>query len=212
MSFEISLLHLDFLIRNRSYAEALSKIESLAKILKEHNADVYHRVQILTLKAIVLDKCGTPERGFSIAIRAASTAWRARILPALWFAMAAVANIVIHLQEFEAAKNILASIMPQVLECEDAARSAQVYSLLVDAHVGMAGMAKPDTLKRKEQLTKALEMLDCAFTGMYREDVLRSLADFPDRILSYRGHFRPVRDDGQESNTDASGWRQCSCQ
>ena len=175
ISFEIHLLHIDFLIRNRSYAETLSKIECLAKTLKEQNADVYHRVQLLTLKALVLGQCGKPEKGFSIAIRAASTAWRARILPALWFAMAAVANIVIHLREFEAAQKILAAIMPQVLECEDAARSAQVYSLLVDAHVGMAGLAKPDTPQRKEQLTSALEMLDCAFSGMSLTNLLTHL-------------------------------------
>lgn len=126
----------------------------------------------MTLKARILDKCGRPEKGFSIAVRAATIAHRAKLLPALWDAVGAVSNVLISLKEFAAAGKMLDSIMPQVLECEDCDLAARTYSLLVDAQMGQAGQAKPETPKRKEHLTKALEFIDGAFAEFSRiEDI-----------------------------------------
>jgi len=41
--------------------------------------------------------------------------------------------------------------------------NAQLYSFLVDAHMGMAGQAESGSLKRTENLTKCLEFLDRSF-------------------------------------------------
>jgi len=86
----------------------------------------------------------------------------------LWDAIGPVSNILISLREFAAAGKMLDSIMPQVLECEDCDLAARTYSLLVDAQMGQAGQANPETPKRKEHLTKALEFIDGAFAEFSR--------------------------------------------
>ena len=127
---------------------------------------------MMTLKARIYEKAGIPQKGFSVALRAASLAHRAMLLPALWEAVGAVCAILISLKEFSAAARLLESIMPQTLECEDCILSAQTFSLLADAHMGMAGQAKAETLPRKEQLTKALDNIGRSFDEFSRiEDV-----------------------------------------
>lgn len=138
-------------------------LERLAIKLIDEELDVYQRIKLMTLKARIYDKAGIPQKGFSVALRAASLAHRARLLPALWEAVGAVSAILISLKEFNAAAKLLESIMPQVLECEDCSLSAQTFSFLADAHMGMAGEARAETLQRKEQLTKALDNIDGSF-------------------------------------------------
>ncbi|EHK96016.1 putative Anaphase-promoting complex subunit 5 [Glarea lozoyensis 74030] len=91
-------------------------------------------------------------------------AWRARLIPALWMAMGAIANILTSLSEFHAASSILIAIIPRALECENCAMSAQLYSFLVDAYMGLAGQAEPGSVQRKQNLTHALEYIDRAFS------------------------------------------------
>jgi anaphase-promoting complex subunit 5 len=164
LTFELNRLQIDAMMRGGDYQGALTKIESLAAEQKEDGEDIYFRVKLLIMKAVLFDKCGRPQKGFSIAVRAAAIAWRARLLSALWQAMGAIANILTSLEEFEASSQILASIMPRALECEDCALNAQLYSFFVDAHMGMAGLAERESLKRTENLTKALDFIDRAFT------------------------------------------------
>ena len=105
---------MELLVRQGSLAEALSMVEEIAASLEDQHGDVYHRVRVLILKANLLDKIGRPHKGFSIAVRAASIAWRARLLPSLWHAMQAIAVILVHLRESDAAVRVLTSIIPQV--------------------------------------------------------------------------------------------------
>ncbi|KAI9748998.1 MAG: hypothetical protein M4579_007049 [Chaenotheca gracillima] len=171
--FEFEVLYIDYLTRRASYAEALSHLETLASSLKDEDRDIYLRVRLLTLKTFLLDKCGFAPKGFSIAVRAASIAWRARLMPVLWEALCAVSVVLIQLKEFEAAAKVLNAIMPQylktdygalkILECEDVSLSALAYSLLVDAHMGQAGEAEAESPRRIERLTRASELTDCAF-------------------------------------------------
>jgi anaphase-promoting complex subunit 5 len=164
LSFELNKLHIDAMIRRGNYSKALERIEELATEVKEEGDDIFFRVKLLIMKAFLFNKCGRPQRGFSIAVRAASTAWRARLLPSLWQAMGALANILLSLREFEPASQILASILPRALECEESAFSALLFSFLVDSHMGMAGEAESESRKRTEHLTKALEFIDRAFS------------------------------------------------
>lgn len=163
LTFELNRLHIDAMMRGGDFQGALTKIETLAAEQKESGEDIYLRVKLLIMKALLFDKCGRPQKGFSIAVRAAAIAWRARLLSSLWQAMGAVANILTSLEEFEASSQVLASIIPRALECEDCALNAQLYSFLVDAHMGMAGMAERESLKWAGNLTKALEFIDLAF-------------------------------------------------
>jgi len=161
--FETNILHIDYLIRRADYSKALAKIEQMSAAMKEDGDDINLRIKLLTMKALLQDKAGRPQRGFSVAVRAASIAWRAHLIPALWAAMGAVANILTSLSEFHASSQILLSIIPRALECESCSLNAQLYSFLVDAHMGMAGQAESGSLKRTENLTKCLEFLDRSF-------------------------------------------------
>lgn len=166
------MLEMDLLIRRGDYSKAMEMLEELATKFNEEEADTYQRVKLMILKAQIYEKSGLPQKGFSVALRAASLAHRARLLPALWEAVGRVSAVLISLKEFSAAVKLLESIMPQVLECEDCNLSAQTFALLADAHVGMAGQAKAETLQRKEQLTKALERIERSFDEFSRiEDV-----------------------------------------
>jgi len=163
---------MDLQIRRGDYSKAMEILERLATKLNNEEADIYQRVKLVTLKARIYDKAGIPQKGFSVALRAASLAYRARLLPVLWEAVGAVCAVLVSLKEFSAAAKLLESIMPQVLECEDCSLSAQTFSLLADAHMGMAGEAKVETLQRKEQLTKALDSIGRSFDEFSRiEDI-----------------------------------------
>jgi anaphase-promoting complex subunit 5 len=96
-------------------------------------------------------------------ISAASAAWRARLLPALFQAFAVLANILNHLEEYATAYTIMDSLMPQVLECEDTFLNAQCFSCLADSQMGLAGSRKG--VARNECLHRALDFIDRAFTG-----------------------------------------------
>jgi anaphase-promoting complex subunit 5 len=102
-------------------------------------------------------------KGLSTAISAASVAWKARFLPVLFYAFSVIATILIQLEEYTAAYQMLDSIMPQVLECEDAYLTAQCFACLADGQVGLAGMRKG--VSRVECLGRALGFIDRAFTG-----------------------------------------------
>jgi anaphase-promoting complex subunit 5 len=114
LSFLLSETHIDSLVHRGRHTEALSRIESLATELKEDNADILQRVSMLIAKASLFAETGKPERGFSIALRAASISFKARLMPRLWHAVGLLANILNSLGEFEAATRLLDALIPQV--------------------------------------------------------------------------------------------------
>ncbi|KAF6222916.1 hypothetical protein HO133_000967 [Letharia lupina] len=172
LHFSILTLEIDLNVRRGDYSKAMEILENLASKLTDGEADIFQRIKVMTLKARIYDKAGIPQKGFSVALRAASLAHGARLLPALWEAVGAVCGVLISLKEFSAAAKLLESIMPHTLECEDCNLSAQTFSLLADAHMGMAGQAKAETLPRKEQLTRALDSIGRSFDEFSRlEDV-----------------------------------------
>ena len=137
--------------------------------------DAFHAIRLLTLKARVYDRAGLPQKGFSAALRAASLAYRARLLPALWEAVVALARVLASLGEWAAAAQLLRGIVPAVLEGEDAALAADAYAGLADAYMGLAGAASGAgaVVQRKEQMTKALECLERAFNEYSRVQDVR---------------------------------------
>ncbi len=112
--FEMHVFELELLMRQGSYPIALEKLEHMISTVNDEDADVLTRLRLLILKAQLFSRCGVPLKSFSAAMRATSVAWRARLLPALWEALMAVANILLHLREFEAAAKLLHAILPQV--------------------------------------------------------------------------------------------------
>jgi anaphase-promoting complex subunit 5 len=115
LSFQISLQRIDYLERTGSFDPAWNAIEDLAAQLRADDADVYQRIHVMVLKALLCAKIGRPQKGFTVAMRAARAAWQAKLVPALWEAWGAVANILGALREYDAERRVLAAILPQVI-------------------------------------------------------------------------------------------------
>ncbi|KAJ9641542.1 APC5 protein [Coniosporium tulheliwenetii] len=141
LAHHLHTLEIEHLLRTHSFESALTKIEDLATELRDNDADLALRLHALRLKADLFIACGHPAKGFSVAMRAASAAHRARMLPALWGALGAVGACLIQLEEFGAVGEIMEAVVPQALEGGDEALCAQLYSLQADAWMGLAGQA-----------------------------------------------------------------------
>ncbi|KAL9127076.1 MAG: hypothetical protein Q9217_003978 [Psora testacea] len=163
LSYCIALLEIELQIRREDYTNAMQVLGKLAEKLDAGDFDIYKRIKVMICKVRIYDKAGIPQKGFSVALRAATLAYHAQISPVLWEAICAICAIFHSMKEFEGSMRLLEVIIPQVLECEDCDLAAHAFSLLADAHVGKAGLAKGDSLQRKEQLTKGLVNLDIAF-------------------------------------------------
>lgn len=159
---ELSLTRLDLLVRTGNFPQALALSAQIHDDLVRDNADVYHRVRVMVLRAQIFGACGRPLKGLSISINAASIAWKARLMPAVFSAFHAVAGILVTLEEYQAAYRMLDCIMPQVLECEDVYLAAQCFAVLADIEVGLAG--KRMGVSRDKCLHNALDFLDRAFS------------------------------------------------
>lgn len=135
--------------------------------MHQDNFDIHFQVKLLCLKACILEKTDQPQRGFSLAMRAASIAYRSRLLPGLWEAIYVLGRVLLSLSEFEAVGELIESIMPRVLETDNCDLAARAYSLLVDANMGVAGglwsQGQGNTPARKEHVTRALGYIDSAY-------------------------------------------------
>jgi anaphase-promoting complex subunit 5 len=175
-------LHIEMHIRRGDFTAASTKIDRLLTGLQEDDRDISLRIRLLLDKAHLFDRIGRPAKGFTISMRAASMAWRARLLPLLWQAVGALSNILNSLGEFAAASQLLVAVLPRCLETDNLFVVATLYSLLADAWTGQAGETQPppstslqspsqtqtqtqipSLTKRTEFLTKAHEALGSAF-------------------------------------------------
>ncbi|KAK2819988.1 hypothetical protein FQN49_007831 [Arthroderma sp. PD_2] len=163
VSTTLNLMKVDLLMREGDYEAALSTVDQLAQSIHQENFDIATQINLLIAKARIFDKTGQPERGFSLAMRAAKIAHRSRVLLGLWDAIGALCVILMSFREFSAAMELLESVMPQVLECEDRALAGRTYSYLADANMGLAGESRRDAVRKKEFLARAVEFIDCAF-------------------------------------------------
>ena len=165
IAFLVDMLHLEALVRRGDLSTAFSQIEASLAELGHGHKDIALRIRLLLHKAALFDSAGRPQKGFSIAMRAASMAWRARVMPLLWQAIGAVANVLASLGEFEASESLLLAVLPRSLECDAALLSGTLYSLLADAYMGRAGQMVGGRWahKRTEFLLRARGALDAAF-------------------------------------------------
>ena len=170
MLHSMTFLEIEHHIRQKDYSKALTTLEDLSASLNDGPLDVHMNIKTMICKARILQKAGIPQRGFSVALRAATLAHNAKILPALWEAVGALCAILHSLKEFKASIKLLENIMPQVLECNDCSLAARSFSLLADAHVGQAGRVQSYPIQCKEQLSKGLENLNSAFDEFSRMD------------------------------------------
>ncbi|KAH0536380.1 hypothetical protein FGG08_006754 [Glutinoglossum americanum] len=187
VSFELTLLRYDLLIRRSDYSGALALLEKTFKELEEGPADIHQRIRLMTLKAQLFDKCGRTQKGWSIAVRAMSIAKRAKNLSALYAAVGAVSKCLVEFKECDAAWKLMDSIMPQIHECEDAYLIGQSYSCFIDATMGLAGEAGHGSIKRTEYITKAQDLLDKAFAEFsHAEDISGMLEVLMKKSTAYK--------------------------
>lgn len=73
-----------------------------------------HRIRLLIIKANLWAHVGKPTKGFSIALRAANAGYMRCLLPYVCQGVAALAAILIELEEYEAARRLLDSVIPKV--------------------------------------------------------------------------------------------------
>ena len=163
LTFTIDALQIDTLARRGDLAAAFDKTETLLDSLKDGSKDISVHIHLLLVKANIFSLAGRPQKGFTVSMRAANMAWRARLLPLLWHAVGAIANILTSLAEFEAAAQLLTAAIPRCLELDADTDAATLYSLLADAYTGLAGGAESKSRRRFELLTRAHEALDSAF-------------------------------------------------
>ncbi|OBT56661.1 hypothetical protein VE04_02785 [Pseudogymnoascus sp. 24MN13] len=168
ISFELNILHIEVMIQRGDYDNALCRVEEISLGFKREGEDILFRLKLLNMKALLFNKCGRPQKGFSVAVHAATLAWRAHILPPLWEAIGIIASVLTSLYEFSAASRILTTVIPRALECEDAALSAELWGFQVDAYMGQAGQATSQSLQRKDMLTLALEGIERCFGEWYK--------------------------------------------
>lgn len=112
LAHQISLLEIALLTHPTSpdLPSAYRKITAMLST----TSDLAQTLHLLTLKAGVFAAAGKPEKGFSIAVRAASRAERAGLVPVLLEALAALAEILNKVGEFAAAKELIEAALPQV--------------------------------------------------------------------------------------------------
>lgn len=115
LTFQIAMLEVDYLVRRGSFAKAFEKIEDLADEREKQDADVHQRIRLLVAKAILFAKCGRPQKGLTLALRATTAAYQCKIIPALWEAVGTLALVLISINQFHTAAQLLNSVIPQVM-------------------------------------------------------------------------------------------------
>ncbi|KAH6607332.1 anaphase-promoting complex subunit 5 [Trichoderma cornu-damae] len=145
LAFAVDAAHINYLMRRGDLSSASEKVDRMESELQDESRDIYLRVKALLIRVSLLDRCGRPQRAFSLALRAANLCLRARLISLLWHAIGAVSNILVSMGEFEAAAQLLTAVLPRSLECESPALAAKLYSYLADASMGLAGQSESDT-------------------------------------------------------------------
>lgn len=145
VSFLVKEARIDYLTSRGLFSDAFNAIEDLASSLREDGAEILQRVTTLLMKANLFAKMGKPERGFSVALRAADLAFKARLMICLWPAVGLLGNILNSLGEFSASSRLLSAALPQSLEYGDQVIIGTLYSHLGDSHIGLAGLDDPST-------------------------------------------------------------------
>jgi anaphase-promoting complex subunit 5 len=197
INFQVSMLEIEHLVRSGSLDAAFSKLEQWTTDLRENHADIYARVSVLNMKAKLYADMGKSQKAFTLAVRAASAAQRARILPAVWTAVGLIANVLNKMRESTASQRLLDSIIPQALEGGDGHQCAYLYAVQADVYLSMSQEA--NTRKHSAMLGKAEVYADLARErkSSVRHGFCRQLT--PSRLQTHRRYQWRMRDACKES-------------
>ena len=184
----LSFLRIEILLKHGDLSPALTLIETLAsETTSNETTDISYLTHLLNLKARVLIASNHPLKSFSMIIRAAQLSFRSRILPSLYESLTLLSHVFLALREFQPACDLLTSILPQILETQDSSLAARAYAALADTYIALAGC---DDGRRKEQVGKAMEFLECALVQYRRVEDLQGQLDVLEkkaRVMVWRG-------------------------
>lgn len=201
VAFETHALEIEYLRKSGEANQAFEKIAHLFDQFRERQDNAQtHRIRLLIIKANMWAHVGRAPKGFSVALRAANAAYTSMLMPLFWAAISALATILDQLQEFEAAQQLLDSIIPKAIEGADVMLVAQLYSKLTDAYVGRAFKDHISGSKEREQLLNTaqmyLERAKEAYDRVEDVDGILSCLERKAMLFRYRG------DDGLAEEVD----------
>lgn len=167
--YEIRGLEIDLLIRKGDYESALDAVNAQIKATKDTRApiDLAQRVHLLLQKSKIWGHAGRAVSGFSLALRAVSTAQSHNLVAELVEALVVLSNILNELREFEVANNLIMSALPFALEGSDVMIQAELYERLADAHVGIATQICPAGSKEQAaSMAEAASAVEKSYQGL----------------------------------------------
>ena len=184
IKFELDMLQIELLLKHDSIQSAFDKVAELDLEQQKHysvagttDLDITHRVRLMVKKAQLWAAVGTPERGFSVALRACSLAYRTKCMGVLWDAVRVLCSVMNSLSDYEAAFELLEVIIPRALEADDAALAAKCWSTRVDSQIGIADGKENGSQEQHRWITKASEGCDRALTAYDQIGDVRGQAD-----------------------------------
>ncbi|KAJ4287004.1 APC5 protein [Kalmusia sp. IMI 367209] len=211
--FVLSQSRIDYLVARYQYSEAWEAVDELAITAKEERADIMQRISSLIAKAVLYKRLGRPEKGFSVALRAASVACKARLEKCLFIAVGLLANILNSAADYNAAIRLLNAIIPKSLENGDPHVIGTLYSHIADAYMGLAGLDEvPDSTgaRSRASLVSRAEMYidrarECFHTT---EDVVAECGQFMKKaiIAKLRGDEELAEEWAQNHNRVWEKW------
>jgi anaphase-promoting complex subunit 5 len=142
------------------------------------NPDLALRLHFLILKARIFTAAKRAAKGFSIALRATSTAGRHLLIPVLLEGLAVLSNILSELSEFETARDLLASAIPHALEAQNTALVARMYVTMGEVCVGFAGHRCPEgSRERSRSMRQAMDVVELGMAAYERCEDYQGLLD-----------------------------------
>ncbi|KXT10657.1 hypothetical protein AC579_6348 [Pseudocercospora musae] len=139
IAYELDLLEVELLLKSQSYEEALTKVGSRLRELTGTEKDIAQRLHFLLLKARIFALAGQAPKGFSIALRATSTAERHLLLPILFEGLTILARVLLELGEFTMVSALCDATLPHAYEARNTGLTARLFVAMGEAAVGHAG-------------------------------------------------------------------------
>lgn len=132
------------MITQKHFPEALAKVSArlTAVVTTGGTADLAQRLFWLISKARIFTEAGRAAKGFSICLRATSTAERHLLVPIMLEGLAVLGRILIDVGEFEAAKDLYESALPVAVGGSSSVLTARMWVGLGESCVGLAGKAQ----------------------------------------------------------------------
>lgn len=144
--------------------------------------DIAQRLHLLVMKSKIFLLTGQSAKGFSLALRVASTARRHQLLSVLMTALGVLSKILVDLSEFDAARDLLEAALPhvrvvsprifgldltssQALGMPDLQLRAELFAWLADAHIGIAQRRDQPRIESINHLNLAVNYVDRSCAG-----------------------------------------------